>query len=503
MSGVLLHPTSLPGRFGVGDLGPEATRFVDFLAASGQSLWQILPLGPPSIANSPYQGLSASAGNALLISPERLVEDGLLAPDDIARPPEFSLARVDFGDAIAFKTALLRKACSQFRTQARHELREDYDRFCARSGGWLEDYALFRALKEQYGGRSWLAWQDELKRREPGALAAARSSLAAAIEDYKCAQFLFFRQWQALRAYATARKIQILGDMPIFVAGDSSDVWAHPELFKLDANLQPVVVAGVPPDAFSETGQLWGNPLYDWGRMRATGFQWWIDRLRATLELVDIVRVDHFRGFAACWEIPATDKTAQRGRWVPVPGREVFLRLREVLGTTPILAEDLGVITPDVVALRDEFEFPGMRVLQFAFDDDAHNPHLPHHHVPNCAVYTGTHDNDTTMGWYHGSPGVGITLRPEQLQYRQHHCRVYLNTDGHEIHWDLIRCALSSVAALAVVPAQDLLGLDSTARMNVPAVKDGNWSWRLEPGALTPEIGTRLRDLTELFGRRR
>ncbi|HVG28141.1 MAG TPA: 4-alpha-glucanotransferase [Pyrinomonadaceae bacterium] len=500
-SGVLLHPTSLPGPYGIGDLGPEARAFADFLAGAGQSLWQVLPLGPTGYGDSPYQCFSAFAGNTLLVSPERLLEDGLLDPSDLAAAPRFPVDRVDFGEAIKFKNRLLARAFDNFERATSHALRAEFEAFRGRESAWLEDYALFRALKDARGGAVWSEWEPPLARRERAALAAARESLRDGIEAHEFSQFLFFRQWAALRDYCRKSCIEIVGDIPIFVAYDSADVWAGRHLFKLQADGTPRVVAGVPPDYFSATGQLWGNPIYEWDARRPEVIDWWIGRIRATLRLVDIVRVDHFRGFAASWEVPAGDRTAERGRWVDVPGRELFAAIKRALPEPPIIAEDLGVITPDVDQLRDEFGFPGMRILQFAFGGDATNRDLPHNYHPNVVVYTGTHDNDTTVGWFNSTAGRDSTRDAAQIARERKFCLDYLKSDGAEIHWDFIRAALESVAATAITPLQDVLGLDSRARMNLPATTEGNWSWRYERGALTRELSARLRELTELYGR--
>jgi 4-alpha-glucanotransferase len=499
-SGILLHPTSLPGSFGIGDLGDEAYAFVDFLAASAQSLWQVLPLGPTGYGDSPYQCFSAFAGNTLLISPRRLVQIGLLSEEDLGGAPRFRPGRVDFGPVITFKQALLEKAFASYKRDDAG-LTGELNSFCLEAEWWLEDYAMFRALKGAHGGVAWTEWEPRFATREPAAITAAREALLDRIEAEKFFQFLFFKQWSELKAYCRNRGIAIVGDAPIFVAFDSADVWTHPELFKLDHERRPIVVAGVPPDYFSKTGQLWGNPIYDWDAMRATGFRWWIDRLRATLQTVDVLRIDHFRGFAACWEVPGGDKTAERGQWVEVPGRELFTVLRNTLGELAIIAEDLGVITPDVEALRDDFGFPGMRVLQFAFRGDSKTIDLPHNYVRNCVVYTGTHDNDTTVGWFRSKAGRGSTRDAAQIERERAYCLRYLNSDGSQIHWDLIRAAWASVAHTAVAPLQDVLGLDSRARMNLPASQRGNWQWRFRAGALTRKLSYRLGELTELYGR--
>ncbi len=501
-SGILLHPTSLPGRFGIGDLGGAAYDFIDFLVASGQSLWQILPLGPTGYGDSPYQSFSAFAGNPLLVSPDELVDEGLLTEDDLETVPGFPADRVDYGGVLRFKMNLLEKAFRNFNQTTDTGLRADFLAFEQEAALWLDDYALYRTLKDEHGGRSWSEWERELVKREPSAILAARESLHEKIEAQKFYQYLFFKQWSAIKSYANERRISIIGDIPIFVAYDSADVWTNPDLFKLDEEGSPVVVAGVPPDYFSKTGQLWGNPLYDWERMRSTQYRWWIDRIQSSFEVVDLVRVDHFRGFAACWEVPAGDKTAERGRWVEVPGRELFTRLEDELGDLAIIAEDLGVITPDVEALRDDFGFPGMRILQFAFRDIT-NSDLPHNYVQNTVVYTGTHDNDTSLGWFNSVAGEGSTRDAAQIERERQFCLEYFNTEGKEINWDFIRVALASVADMAVIPLQDVLGLGSTARMNLPASTEGNWAWRFQKDELTSEMGSRLKRLTELYVRGR
>ena len=500
-SGVLLHPSSLPGKFGVGDLGDEAYRFADFLSANGQSLWQVLPLGPTGYGDSPYQCFSAFAGNTLLISPEKLVADGLLNSTDLSSIPAFPQQSVEFGRAIKFKAGLLNTAFERFKQTADASLRTDFKHFADGAASWLEDYALYRALKDAQGGKAWNEWEAKLARRDPTALANAREQLRDQIDAQKFFQFLFFKQWAALKTYCHQRGLKLVGDIPIFVARDSADVWMNPDQFKLDEAGNPLVVAGVPPDYFSSTGQLWGNPIYNWDKMLADGFRWWIERVRATLETFDIVRVDHFRGFAASWEIPGGDKTAERGSWVNVPGRELFTAIKNALGDLPIIAEDLGVITPDVEALRDDFDLPGMRILQFGFGGDTKNLDLPHNYIRNCVVYTGTHDNDTTVGWYTSVAGAGSTRDREQIERERKLCLDYLNSDGREIHWSFIRALLSSVADTAIVPVQDLLGLGTEARMNLPNSTSGNWAWRLKSGALTDEIGARLKKLTEVYGR--
>lgn len=494
-SGILLHPTSLPGRWGIGDLGRAAYDFVDFLEAAGQRLWQILPLGPTGFGNSPYQSLSSFAGNYLLISLDRLVEEKLLAAEDLtgeAAPPvpDFPADRVDYDAVAAFKVPLLRRSFDYFRQNVAPTHTTAFKAFCATNAIWLDDYALFVAIKEKLEGASWDTWDLDIRTRQPEAMERWQNELAEQVEMRKYFQYLFFTQWRALKAYANERDIRIVGDMPIFVAYDGSDVWADPELFYLDEENRPTVVAGVPPDYFSATGQLWGNPLYRWNQMADNGFVWWIRRLKGTLDLVDIVRLDHFRGFAAYWEVPAGEKTAVNGRWVQGPGSQLFETLAHALGDLPIIAEDLGLITPDVEELRDQFHLPGMKVLHFAFGDTPRNPYLPHNHVQNCVIYTGTHDNDTTLGWF---------LSREEKE-RKAIIR-YMGHDTDNICWDMIRMALSSVADIAIFPLQDPLKLGSEARMNVPGEAEGNWSWRFQPDALTNEIASDLRELTVMYGR--
>jgi 4-alpha-glucanotransferase len=492
----------LPGRYGVGDLGTEAYRFVDFLDAAGQSLWQVLPLGPTGYGNSPYQCFSAFAGNTLLVSPDLLVEQGLLAPEDVGGVPPFPDERVEYGEASEFKEALLRKTFENFKRATPAVVGAEFEKFRESAASWLDDYALYRSLKRERKEVAWTEWEEPLVRRDPSALDEARGRLSDEIEFAKFKQFLFFDQWTRLRRYCHGKEMRIIGDIPIFVAHDSADVWANPHLFKLDDKGRPRFVAGVPPDYFSRTGQLWGNPIYDWERMRADGFRWWVARARAMLSLVDIIRIDHFRGFAAYWEIPGGDQTAERGSWVFAPGRELFQTIKAELGTLPIIAEDLGFITPDVIELRDEFDFPGMRVLQFAFSSDAMNKDLPHNYVRNTVVYTGTHDNDTAVGWFRSEPGGGSSVRSaSQIERERRFCLDYLDTDGSEINWDFIRAVFASTGDTALVPLQDVLGLGSEARMNTPATMSGNWSWRFKEGALTEDLSKRLLHLAELYGR--
>ncbi|MEW6737944.1 MAG: 4-alpha-glucanotransferase [Acidobacteriota bacterium] len=498
-SGILLHPTSLPSRFGIGDLGEEAYKFINFLSLSGQRLWQVLPLGPIGYGNSPYQCFSAFAGNTLLISPKKLWEDGLLSSADIKNAPKFNSESVDYGAVINYKRTLLHKAYENFKRKNDSQMQAEFDAFCQESAAWLNDYAFFSVLKEAHKGVAWIDWQPHLSKYDTSVLIGVHQRMRDAVSESKFSQYLFFKQWLALKTFCQAHDIKLIGDLPIFVAYDSADVWQNPHLFKLDSENLPVVVAGVPPDFFSKTGQRWGNPIYNWEAMRNTGFAWWIERMRTMLRLFDIVRVDHFRGFAACWEVPASEETAENGEWVEVPGRDLFTTLKAVLGEMPIIAEDLGLITPDVVELREEFGFPGMRILQFAFDSDSSNSFLPHNYVRNTVVYTGTHDNDTTVGWFKNASTSAKTS--DSVSAELEYCLKYLNSDGKEIHWDFIRAALASVANMAIIPLQDILGFDSSARMNLPSSRDGNWGWRFSAQLLTEEIVARLKSLSEIYGR--
>ncbi|MEI7643940.1 MAG: 4-alpha-glucanotransferase [Chloroflexales bacterium] len=493
-SGILLHPTSLPGPWGIGDLGASAYRFVDFLAAAGQRLWQVLPLGPTGYGDSPYQCFSAFAGNPLLVSLDDLVDRGLLGQAEVEAAAEaaggFGVDHVDYGRVIGFKLGLLRASYERMRDGTAIGLADDFEAFCVEHDAWLDDYALFMALKDAHGGASWNTWAPELRLRKAAALRHARKELAEPVMVQKYLQFLFFSQWTPLKAYANAHDIRIIGDAPIFVAYDSADVWANPKLFYLDAEGIPTVVAGVPPDYFSATGQLWGNPLYRWDRMAKDGYAWWIARLRQTFSIVDILRLDHFRGFEAYWEVPAAEETAINGTWVKGPGAALFAHLREALGELPIIAEDLGLITPEVHAMREAFGFPGMKVLQFAFGDSPANPYLPHNYEPGCVVYSGTHDNNTTVGWFQE-----ISAEDREA------IRLYLGRDGSDIAWDFIRLALMSVADIAVVPLQDVLRIGSDGRMNTPGRPDGNWSWRFRAEALSDGLAFGVRLLTAAYGR--
>ncbi|MCC7370130.1 MAG: 4-alpha-glucanotransferase [Chloroflexi bacterium] len=493
-AGILLHPTSLPGPHGVGDLGAAAYRFVEFLEAARQSVWQMMPLGPVGLGNSPYAASSAFAGFPLLIALDQLMGRGWLDEPDL-RAPHFPPEKVQFEAANSFKQERLRKAFARFERQAVDEERASLAEFGQRHAAWLDDFALFMALKDDHGGAGWMDWEEPLALREPAALAAARERLAEDVRFHQWVQWIFFGQWASVRQYANERGIIIVGDIPIFVALDSADVWVHREQFQM-AGAVPTAVAGVPPDAFSKTGQRWGNPLYHWEKMAANGYRWWLDRFRATLELVDTVRLDHFRGFAAYWRVPADEETAINGVWVPGPGKDLFDAVEAEFGHIPLIVEDLGEITPDVIALREALAFPGMKVLQFAFGDDVHgtpkgrNPYLPHNYDPSYVVYTGTHDNDTTVGWFHS-----LSHEEQRAVLR------YIGTDGTRIAQDLTRLAYQSVAEIAVTPLQDLLELGSEGRMNVPGQPEHNWAWRFTDGMIHPHHAAWLADLAAATAR--
>lgn len=491
--GVLVHPTSFPGRYGIGDLGDTAYHFVDFLTQSKQGLWQILPLGPTGYGDSPYQSFSAFAGNPLLISPDRLEQDGYLPAEALAEVPDLTADRVDFGPVIEYKRDLLSLAYSYFESRGTREQQDAFHRFCHENASWLDDYALFMALKAHHMGHRggmWNTWPKEVALRRPAAMERWSRRLATQVEFHQFQQFLFFGQWLELRSYANERGIRIIGDVPIFVAFDSADVWANQDLFYLQNDGSPSVIAGVPPDYFSETGQRWGNPLYRWDQMASDGYAWWIKRLQMVFTQVDMVRIDHFRGFEAYWEIPAEEETAVVGRWVKGPGSVFFEAMHEALGDLPIIAEDLGVITPAVVELRDQFGFPGMKILQFAFGGERNSDFLPFCFSNNCVVYVGTHDNETAIGW-------NLNASEEERD----HVRRYLSRDGHDIAWDLIRLAYASVADTAIATVQDLMTLGNEGRMNYPSRPSGNWQWRYSSEMLTDEIAHRLAGITELYGR--
>lgn len=491
--GVLLHPTSLPGPQGSGDLGEEARHFVDWLATAGQRLWQVLPLGGIGPGHSPYMSPSAFAGNEWLIDLAELGRQGWLDADDLLPPAVADPGRIDFATVIPHRRQRLEKAAAAFAARGTAEQRAAFDRYGAEQADWLDDYALFMALGEVHGadaGVAWCDWPAALAGREPAALVAAAAELSPRLAYWRFVQWCFDRQWAALRAYAHQRGVQIFGDAPIFVAYHSADVWSHPELFDLDAQGRPRVVAGVPPDFFSAVGQRWGNPLYRWDAHAKDDHAWWVRRIRHDFERVDLLRIDHFRGFAAHWEIPADEATAVKGRWVPGPGERLFKAVTRALGPMPIIAEDLGVITPDVHALRRKFAFPGMRILQFAFAGGPQDPYLPHNHEPDSVVYTGTHDNNTVAGWW-----------AEAGDDERHFARGYLATDGHDMPWTMIRAACASVADTCIVPMQDVLALGADCRMNLPGQGDGWWRWRLQWNQVHPWHAQRLSELCRLYGR--
>lgn len=502
---MLLHPTSLPGKHGIGDLGKEAFDFIDFLKSTGQTLWQVLPLGPTGYGDSPYASFSTYGGNPMIISPQLLMEQGYLSAENFKNEPDFDKNNVNFGEIIPWKMALLEKAARVFCNNGAND--KAFSNFCNEEAHWLDDYSLFMAVKEYFDekafregvhGAMWSNfWDKDIALREPVAVKRWSERLSGEIERNKILQFFFFEQWLNVRKYANNKGIEIIGDIPIFVASDSCDVWSNRELFLLDKEGAPTLVAGVPPDYFSKTGQLWGNPLYDWEAMEKNGFKWWIERIRGTLKLVDIIRVDHFRGFEAFWQVPAGNQTAEEGSWVKARGAKLFAEVRKELGSLPILAEDLGFITPAVDELRDRFLFPGMRILQFAFDEaegdsglDPGNIFLPHNYVPRSVVYTGTHDNSTMKGW------LGKCTADELEFMRQ-----YSGYEGDELVWQFIRMALSSISFYCIIPLQDFLELDDSARMNIPSTLGGNWSWRYSEDMIDREMMKKLLDMTLLYGR--
>ena len=489
-AGILLHPTSLPGPHGSGDLGPDAYRFIDWLAASGQTLWQVLPLGEIGPGNSPYMSRSAFAGNVLLIDLVGLVTHGWLDGADLPAPTVENPLRIDFATVIPMRMQCLRRAATRFMHAGIPADHEAFALFCQEQNRWLDDYALFMALSSTFECGDWPAWPAELAHREPAALAGARNAHAEEISFWKFCQWCYASQWQRLKTYANEHGVRVVGDMPIFVAHQSADVWANPDLFELDADGRSTVVAGVPPDYFSETGQLWGNPLYRWTRHAATGFAWWCERMRQAGDQVDLIRIDHFRGFVAYWEVGATEETAINGRWVPGPGAALFNALRNALGDLPIIAEDLGVITDDVKALREQLGLPGMRVLQFAFGGDATHPFLPHMYDANTVAYGGTHDNDTLIGWWQ-------TTSARERAFIQH----YLGSDGRSIQWDAMRALSGSVADRVIYPMQDVLGLGGEHRMNRPGLPEGNWGWRFVWEQLEGWHGTTLAHFSAAHGR--
>jgi 4-alpha-glucanotransferase len=489
-AGILLHLTSLPGLDGIGELGPDAYQWIDFLEKTGCTLWQILPLGPTGYGDSPYQCFSAFAGNPLLISATLLLEEGLLKKEDLSDRPGFDDNHVDYGSVIGWKNTLLNRAFSRFNdSQKLNKIKNDFTTFCESQASWLNDFSLFMAIKENQGGISWIDWPSPLRMRDIKTLDKFRIDYFGSIENQKFRQFLFFRQWAKLKKYANSKGIKIIGDIPIFVSMDSADTWANPDLFYLDKNMKPTVVAGVPPDFFSPTGQLWGNPLYRWDIHQSTDYRWWVSRVKSTLEQVDIIRFDHFRGFAGYWEVKANQPTAEKGKWVKGPGIQLFDRLKKELNDLPIIVEDLGVITPDVVELRQQLKFPGMKILQFAFDEPE-NPFLPHNYSENFVAYTGSHDNDTSRGWYQNAPDV------EKDFFRR-----YLARSGSDVAWDLIRAVWSSVAVYSLAPMQDFLNLGSEARMNTPGRLGGNWGWRMSPWAINDGLIARIQETNLLYDR--
>jgi 4-alpha-glucanotransferase len=494
-SGILLHPTSLPSPYGVGDLGPGAFRFVDFLAESRQQYWQLLPLTPTSTAlgNSPYSCDSAFAGNPLVISPEVMVQHGWLKSADLRHPHiSFDSHRVDYGQATAFKSGLFQLAFE--RAKESLDRHEEFLQFVRDGGDWLADYALFRALKELHRGEPWPHWPPPLRDRDPQALETAQEQYRDRIRLEQFQQYLFHAQWHELKRHCRERQIRLIGDLPIYLQHDSADVWVNPHQFKLDEKKQPTVVAGVPPDYFSDTGQLWGNPVYDWPRLAQTGYDWWVKRVAHNLALYDLIRLDHFRGFASYWEIPAGAATAQSGRWVDGPGANLFDTLKHHFPALPLIAEDLGIITPDVTALMNRFHLPGMKLLLFAFGADLPtHPYAPHNYTPHCVAYTGTHDNNTIRGW------IRQEISPEEL--RRLYSYLGREADEHTLHWELVRLLMMSVAETVILPLQDLLGLGEECRMNRPSTGQGNWEWRVLPQQMTRRIVARLADMTTIYGR--
>lgn len=486
LAGVLLHPTSFPSPYGIGDLGKKAYEFIDFLEQSGQHLWQTLPLTPTGFGDSPYQSFSAFAGQPLLISPEHLLEMGLLLEEELRDCPIGEADKVDYGTIIPWKNKVLRLAFTRF------EGTEEFQTFCKAQAYWLDDYAIYMACKDMHGGKDWLSWEDKYRKPTISVKKKLQKLLPEEIQYYRFVQYVFYTEWTALKRYANEKEIAIIGDLPIFVSLDSADVWANQKLFQLDTKGYPLAVAGVPPDYFSETGQLWGNPLYDWKAHKREGYAWWIARVRHQLQLSDFVRIDHFRGFESYWSIPYGEKTAMNGKWVLGPGANFLEAIQKALGNElPIIAEDLGIITPEVEALRDQFHLAGMKILQFAFESLEESVYLPHQlKTTNCVCYTGTHDNNTTKGWYDGAS-----------EESKDKVRCYMNTDGTNIHWDFIRTCFGTIADYAIVPLQDVLGVGTEGRMNTPGVGENNWSWRYDKYALTEKLAQQLKNITRLYGR--
>lgn len=490
-SGILLHPTSLPSPYGIGDMGQGAYDFVDFLEKSGQTLWQVLPLGPTGYGDSPYQSYSVFAGQTLLISPEKLVEQKLIDVADLKELPEFDAKQVKYGDVLTWKTGIFEKAFAEFVKGEDEELQEEYAEFLKEHEFWLNDYAFYMAARAENGNQGWMNWDKELQQPTAKVRKEWEEKLAEKIAYQKFLQFEFYKQWGELKVYANKKGISIVGDMPIFVSVDSSDVWANKSLFCLDSKGYPTEVAGVPPDYFSATGQLWGNPLYDWSAHKKQGYKWWIARIKTQFTQVDYLRIDHFRGFESYWAVPAGEETAINGEWKKGPGIDLFNAIKKALGELPIFAEDLGVITPEVEELRDACGFPGMKVLQFGFEAWPHDPFYPHNFkTTNCICYTGTHDNNTTFGWYN-----------DVKEEARDRVRRYLNCDGANVSWDFIRLAMSSIAQYAIYPMQDVLRLGAEARMNVPGVLGANWAWRFEEKDIQEWHAVELKKMTQLFNR--
>jgi 4-alpha-glucanotransferase len=492
-SGILLHITSLPSPYGVGDMGPGAYQFADFLVETKQSFWQILPLNPTDLAhgNSPYQSVSAFAGNPLLISPELMVRQGFLAQSDVENMPGYQIRPLDYPSVIASKERIFRVAYERFQQGGK---RHEYERFCAENSSWLDDFALFIALRDHFSGKAWTEWPQEMRDRQPEALESLKAKLYDALEKTRFLQYVFFEQWHSLKAYCNHRGIQLFGDIPIYVIHESSDVWANPELFTLDDERKPSVVAGVPPDYFSETGQLWGNPVYRWDVLREGGYGWWIQRLQHNIKLFDLVRIDHFRGLVGYWVVPAGETNAVNGQWVEAPAEDFLNALLRRFPQLPIIAEDLGVITPDVREIMHRFDLPGMKVLLFAFGEDLPtNPYIPHNLEKNCVLYTGTHDNNTARGWFEREATLEVKKRLFHYVGRE--------VPAEKIHWELIRLSMMSVANMVIIPMQDILGLGEEARMNRPATSQGNWQWQLLQEQLTSSLAQGLREMTEIYGR--
>lgn len=492
-AGILLHPTSLPSKFGIGDLGKDAYRFIDFLSETKQKLWQILPLGPTSFGDSPYQCLSAFAGNPLLISFEKLVEDGICSEKVLQDVPEFPEDKVVYGDVIEYKYEVLDLIYEEFKTSGNNLVHKLYQDFCEKEKDWLDDYSLFIALKDYHDGKPWNEWEKEISQRNTSAVKHYKKLLKDEIEYHKFVQFLFFKQWLELKSYANSKGIKIIGDLPIFVAFDSADVWVNRHLFEVSADGKPLFIAGVPPDYFSPTGQRWGNPHYKWDVMEKDDYLWWRKRISSLLKMTDIIRIDHFRGFYNYWKIPGEAPTAEKGEWVLGPGEKFFSTLEKYFGKLPIIAEDLGILVPEVYQLRDKFGFPGMKILQFAFGTNGEKKFLPHNYVRNCVVYTGSHDNDTTLGWWNSIQNDGTDTKEFFLQYS--------GSNGNDICKDMIRLAYSSIADIVIIPLQDFLRLGSDARMNFPGKPDGNWAWRFKWNQITNELIEEIKTFVKIFER--